>query len=255
MREYPDLAAAITAALPTRRFGRALRVYDRVASTNDVARDLADAGAAEGTAVLALEQTRGRGRRGRAWISPRGGIYLSVVTKPSLPQEQWALIGYAVAVGAAVAAESAAGVRMRLKWPNDLMVDDGKVGGILAEAWGTIAVAGIGMNANVATETLGPGAASFPLDDAGWVSLVRAILCEAERHYDVLQSDPRHLLDAWRARSMTLGRRVIVTGAVEAEGLAEDVAEDGALLVRTDAGLLRVLAGDVTVRNTADTRR
>lgn len=255
MRERPDLAGEITARLPTRRFGRPLRVYERVTSTNDVARGLAEVGATEGTAVLALEQTRGRGRRGRTWLSPRGGLYLSIVLRPSLPDPRVALLGYAVAVGAAVALESVTGVLVRLKWPNDLMVGAGKVGGILTETWGTVAIAGIGINVNVAPAGLSPGGASFHVAGAGWVPLVRAVLCGAEQFYDGLQSEAHHVLDAWRRRSITLGRRVVVAGAVEAEGLAEDVAEDGALLLRTDSGLIRVIAGDVTLRDTVGTGR
>src|SRR3970282_1740053 len=91
--------AALPSQLGTSRFGRPLHVIPRVTSTNDVARSLAEDGAGEGTAVLALEQSGGRGRLGRSWASPPGGVYLSVVLRPSLDVARWSVLSLAVAVG------------------------------------------------------------------------------------------------------------------------------------------------------------
>ena len=141
-----DLAAQLSAQLRTVRFGRPLHVHAVATSTNDLALVLVEQGAAEGTAVLALAQSHGRGRLGRAWDSPLGGLYLSVVLHPSLPRERWPLIGLACALGTAAAAEMHARASVRLKWPNDLLLEGGKVGGILVEAVGGAAVCGIGLN-------------------------------------------------------------------------------------------------------------
>lgn len=243
------VAAVVGAGLRTRRFGRPLVVRDRVTSTNDLARALAAGGAGEGAVAMALEQTAGRGRLGRPWRSPRGGLYLSVVLRPALDPARWPVLGLAMSVGAAVAAETLAGTLVDVKWPNDLVVGTGKVGGILVEAAGEAAVCGIGIN------VAPPPAEAPPAEPVGWLAmydprvsitaLAPAVLLECERRYRRLQDNPGAVLAEWRIRSSTLGRRVQVSGAVPVEGTAEDIDEDGALLVRTAGGLRRVLAGDV----------
>jgi BirA family biotin operon repressor/biotin-[acetyl-CoA-carboxylase] ligase len=245
MRTLPDLAAEITSHLPTGRFGRPLHVYERVTSTNDVAKRLADQGASEGAAVLALEQTAGRGRLGRLWASPRGGMYLSVVLRPALASDRWSLLGIAVAVGSASAAESLARAPITLKWPNDLLLETRKVGGILVEAAPTFAVAGIGINAAVPPDLLPSDAASLNVE-------LRPLVCEILRGVEhavaMLPADAAGLLAQWRRRSATLGRHVTVVGREEVAGIAEDIDADGALLLRTAQGVRRVLAGDVSLR-------
>ncbi|HEX6092646.1 MAG TPA: biotin--[acetyl-CoA-carboxylase] ligase, partial [Dongiaceae bacterium] len=127
-----------------------------VGSTNDEAKRLAEDGAAEGTLVWGLEQTAGRGRRGRGWHSPLGNLYMSAVLRPGKPAAQSALIGFVAAVALADALQDLglASDRLRLKWPNDVLVDKAKVAGILVE---TAAVAGevpawlvLGMGVNLA---------------------------------------------------------------------------------------------------------
>ena len=239
--------------LRTRRFGRPLYVYEQVGSTNDEARLLARQGAVEGTTVIASVQTSGRGRRGRAWHSPAGGLWLSVVLHPRLAREQWPLLGLAASVGTTDAVADVAGVPVRVKWPNDLMIEDHKLGGVLIEASGTAAIAGIGINANVApaaldSDTRGTsllGRLGHPVDLA---DLACAVLGRFEWHYDLLHSDPEALLARWRERDVTLGRQVRVWGAQDLEGVAEGVDDRGALLVRTPEGLQRVVAGDVSLR-------
>jgi BirA family biotin operon repressor/biotin-[acetyl-CoA-carboxylase] ligase len=157
---------------------------------------------------------------------------------------------------------------VRLKWPNDLLLDGGKVGGILVEAAGGDAVCGIGVNI---TPPLERHAASGPEDpvasiasprEAVWlaerkpdvsvVALVPDVLLECERRYDALGADPGALLAEWRARTVTLGQRVSIAGPTPVDGIAEDIAADGALLVRTAGGLRRVVVGDVVM---GDVRR
>lgn len=245
---------AIEQGLGTQRLGRPLHVHDRVNSTNDVARGLAEAGAPEGTAVLAREQTGGRGRLGRRWASPPGGLWLSVVLRPQLPVAEWTRLGFAASVAAAAAVDAVAGVPVGLKWPNDLVVGGRKLGGVLVEAGGAYAIAGIGINANVQVELLEPeiAAAATSLSamgrDVDLAALVRRVLRELEYHYDLLQRGGPAVMAKWRARSITLGRAVRVIGADVFDGIAETVDDDGALLVRTSSGMRRVLAGEVSVR-------
>lgn len=271
MTRHGDLLASLSGlpdALRTARFGRPLHVLPSVASTNDTARQLAEEGAGEGAAVLALRQTGGRGRRGRSWASPPGGLYLSVVLRPSLPAAQWPVLSLAVAVGAAEGAEGAGGPSVSLKWPNDLLAEGGKIGGILLESAPGFAIAGIGINVRAAEHDSPPsprdvtGGPAASRRDAGLmllpegagsidvdlVRLARAVLEGLEGAVGTAYGDPAEALRRWKARSVTLGHPVHVVGAETFDGVAEDVAGDGALLVRTAAGVRRVVAGEVSLR-------
>lgn len=257
-----DRAAAITEGLGSRRFGRRVSVHVQVGSTNDEAVDLAAQGAPEGTTVLAAEQTGGRGRRRRAWHSPAGGLWMSVVLRPAFPVDRWPLIGFAAAVGAAQAIERIAGVRVEVKWPNDLMIGERKLGGILVEAREKAVIVGIGINANIARDTFPPDIArtatsllaelAHPMDLDG---LARAVLEQFERVYDLLSENPEEVLAGWRERDLTRGRQVKLSGAIELEGVAEDVDHTGALLVRTSAGVRRIMAGEVSIRTVSSPHR
>jgi BirA family biotin operon repressor/biotin-[acetyl-CoA-carboxylase] ligase len=250
MGTAPDLAEQISAQLRTVRFGRPLHVYAVVTSTNDAARELAAGGAGEGAAVLALEQSRGRGRLGRIWQSPPGGLYLSIVLRPAFPMERWPLIGLACSLGAAAAAERHAGLPVRLKWPNDLLLDGRKLGGVLIETVGDVAVCGIGLNVIPPSEFMPPAEAAWLAERNPAVSLTAIIpdvLLECERRYHSLGADPVATLTEWRVKSYTLGGRVYIEGATPVEGIAEDIDTDGALLVRTSSGLRRVVAGEIPI--------
>src|SRR3989441_8221229 len=111
-------STAIQRGLSTRRFGRPVIVHESVRSTNDEAGALAQQGASEGTTVIARIQTTGRGRRGRAWLSPAGGLWLSVVLRPQVPLEQWPPGGPAASARAAAAVREVALLQARVKWPN-----------------------------------------------------------------------------------------------------------------------------------------
>ena len=257
-----DLASRIKAGLRSRRFGQRLLVYAQVGSTNDEAATLAAQGAAEGTVVLAVEQTGARGRRQRAWLSPAGGLWLSVVLRPALRADQWPLVGFAAGVGAAWAVEEIVHVRVGLKWPNDLMLGGQKLGGVLMEARGPAVIAGIGINANIALHHFPPdirpiatsllAVLAHPVDLA---ALARALLEQFERAYDLLTLNAEDVLAVWRERDLTRGRQVRLSGAEDFEGVAEDVDRTGALLVRTGAGIRRIVVGDVSLRSVSVEQR
>ncbi|HLJ58317.1 MAG TPA: biotin--[acetyl-CoA-carboxylase] ligase [bacterium] len=258
MDEYTS--ERLAGALDTRRIGRRLRWYRTLPSTNDVAMRLADLGEPEGVVIVAEEQTAGRGRLGRAWASPRGGVWLSVILRPGLAVSQVPLVGLATAVAAARAIGESTGLAARVKWPNDVLVRGAKVVGILSETGSGAAwvVLGVGINANVPRVLL-PKETGYPVTSLAEcsggpvdrVGLVRTLLCEIEKAYDALQDEGAGpVLTAWRELSETIGRVVRVHGATrEFEGLATDVDADGALLVRLPDGRVeRVVAGEVTVR-------
>jgi len=241
--------------------GREVRWYDTLPSTNELARREAEAGAAEGLVLVAEQQTAGRGRLGRAWVSPPGGLWFSIILRPSLGVAQIPLVGLAAAIATAAAIEETTGLHPRLKWPNDVLVGGRKVAGLLLEA-GPVRrdspawlVAGIGINVNVAPEAL-PSRPRYPATSLAAATggsadrgrLLRALLRRLNRDYDELRArGGEDILAQWRARSETLGRVVQVSTASETiEGLARDVDETGALLVRTRGADRRIVAGDVT---------
>jgi len=190
-----------------------------VASTQEVARPLPI-----GSAVVADHQQAGRGRLDRHWEAPPATALLASFVLPFQPLAP---------IAAGVAAGEACGPAVRLKWPNDLLLEDRKLGGILVEAAGGRAIVGIGINLAWAP----PGAARLDLERD---PLLERLVAALERWWE---APPEALLAAWRARSDTLGRRVRVElGAEVFEGEAEDIADDGSLIV---AGR-RVAAGDVT---------
>jgi BirA family biotin operon repressor/biotin-[acetyl-CoA-carboxylase] ligase len=245
--------------LNTHDLGQALHWFAEVGSTNDVAKRLADEGAAHGEVVVAESQTAGRGRRGRVWASPAGrNVYLSVVLRPDLPPSRAAELTLLASVALCQAVRQA-GVPAGIKWPNDLLAGGRKLAGILTELatdpdrvqW---LVLGIGVNVNIREDEL-PGelraiATSLAIERGESVPrtlFAAAVLSALEEWLD------RHaeegfppVREAWKAMSDTLGREVRVRSSDRnLEGVAEDVDDGGALLIRTAAGLERVLAGDV----------
>jgi len=246
-------------ALTTRFVGRRLEYRAVLGSTQDLARRLAQAGAAEGTVVLAGRQTAGRGRLGRSFISPRGGLYFTVVLRPAL-ESGGRLLPIIAALAVARGLEQVAGLRTALKWPNDVLVGGRKICGILVESelMGqavSYALVGIGVNVNAdmaAYPEIAAIATSVTAEAGRSVSrgaLAAAVLSELEALYLAVQSG-RRVQDEWRARLETLGRQVRVTsGQAVEEGLAEDVDGDGSLiLLRPDGSRVTIVAGDVTLR-------
>lgn len=221
---------------------------EETGSTNDDARQLALEGAPHGTAVLARRQLAGRGRDGRAFASPGGGMYLSVVLRPRAPPSAWGLLPIAAGLGV-LDALARWGFDARLKWPNDVLLDGRKVGGILVESrWGEAPFAVVGVGLNLAATPADLPLATC-LAEHGAAPEARAAaeaaregIVEAARRLD---EDARGVLDAARARCVTLGRMVAWEGG---EGRAVDIDADGALVVESEGRRVRVVAGDVRVR-------
>lgn len=255
MFHAPDLLHALSDL----RLAHPIYLVHQISSTNDQARQMAEAGAPEGLLLVAEEQTAGRGRAGRRWLTPPGtALALSLVLRPTLPAALGARLTMLAGVAACEAVELVAGVRASLKWPNDVLIGGRKVGGILVESALRdedleFAVLGLGLNVSWAPP---PEQVDYPATcvdaEAGRavdrLKLLRALLAGVEARYSVLAGPA--LFDDWRARLETLGRPVVVQLDSETwTGQAEAVEADGALLVRTEAGALRrVLAGDVRVR-------
>ncbi len=257
LASMPDLLSEdlVKSGLKTKFVGRTVLSYPSLSSTNAEAKKIAPS-ADNGTVVLAEIQTIGRGRMERSWHSPKGGVWMSVILKPQIPPALAFRVNIAAAVSAARALEELYGLDVGIKWPNDLMVGEKKISGILTEIGAEMdslnyAVVGIGINANLDPD-------SFPEDwnatsisrelgrEVSRVDLVQRVLEEVEKACEEMTASFDRVMGEWSARSTTLGRRVrITTRNSEFEGRAETLEADGALLVRRDDGLgERVLAGD-----------
>jgi len=246
-----------------------LHYFGTIASTNDAAVRLALEGEPEGTAVVAREQSSGRGRRGRPWSSPAGGLWISVIVFLERLQPQ--RLSLAAGVAAARAVEGCSATRCNLKWPNDLMVAGKKVGGILVEAvsdrslaaarpegppWRSrsdLAIVGIGMNCNqdvtlleghlrstAATLRAATGTAvCLPI-------LTGRLMCELEQALGLLRRGQwPGILSEWAARDLLAGKSVRVkAGGREFEGDYSGIGERGEMLLRTQEGMREISSAD-----------
>jgi len=230
--------------------------YPSVSSTNDVAGVLAERGAPEGCVVVANAQSAGRGRLGRSWVSPPGaGLYVSAILRPK-PDAPLLTIAAGVAVAEGI--QSATGLVVDLKWPNDAFVQGRKVAGILAEAnssaAGSHVIVGFGINIMPAAYPPDVAVRATSIEGELGRAVDRGLLLSeclvslSSRYSDLQSGRVGDVADAWRLRAAaTFGRRVRGdVGGVVLDGVAENLDETGALIVRTAAGLARVTAGEVT---------
>ena len=233
-------------------FEHRIHYYPVVGSTMDVARELAKRGAGEGTTVVAESQAHGRGRLSREWLSPEGGIYLTIILRPKIGPIYAPRINLMASVAVATTITQLFGIKTELKWPNDVLIAGAKVCGILAEMDAEPDVVnfvnlGIGINANTSVPEFQNRATS--LKDAlgreiSRKELLRALLAEIERQQSVLMD--AHLLQEWKRLSATLNRdvRIEMPGEVIV-GRAIDVDATGALIIREPNGSLKkAVAGD-----------
>jgi BirA family transcriptional regulator, biotin operon repressor / biotin---[acetyl-CoA-carboxylase] ligase len=269
----PDalLPRELAKGLATAWLGRSLVAYERVDSTNRAA--MQDLALPHGAVVYAFTQTGGRGRLGRAWMSPPGSVPFSVLLTPNLAPQRAQLLTLAAAVGLVRGIEAATGLSADIKWPNDVLCRGRKLAGILTEVRSDpdrVARAVVGIGMNVATDpaafpeavraratslaaALGRPVAAAPL--------FRAVLAGLEGAFDAVLGGEAAALDAlmaaYRARCVTLGREVVVHAAGRASagllaGRAERVDDIGALWIRcADGGAVPVYAGDVTLAGEA----
>ena len=246
------------AVRPAGRVGRRIEAHGEIGSTSDRARELLDAGEADGVVVVAELQTAGRGRMGRTWTSPAGrNLTVSVGLRPAMAAEE----GWQLALAAALAVHAAAlrVARVAVKWPNDVVAEDGaKVAGLLIEAASEgdrllRAVVGVGINVNWAPEAMPASLASTATSlstlagrRVDRVALLRDLLAALDAEVAGLEAG-RSPLDRYRAACVTLGANVVVeTPSGQVRGLAAALDERGALIVRTAEGAdVPVTSGEV----------
>jgi BirA family biotin operon repressor/biotin-[acetyl-CoA-carboxylase] ligase len=235
--------------------------FESLASTNLEAARLAGEGAAEGLCVVAREQTAGRGRRWRQWLSPKdAGLYFSILLRPQLQQSDWPLLTLAAAVAAHDALLDACGVQADIKWPNDLLVNEKKICGILAETVetpsGSAVVVGIGINLTrysfPQSLTLEATSVEAVTGRSDQLEILLAALIVALGKYYAMLNEPggrTAILEAWGKRSSYLEGKVVrvLESGDSFVGTTRGLERDGALRVETsDAKIRLVRAGDVT---------
>lgn len=239
---------------------REIMLFDRVDSTNRIALEMASQGLPGGIVILAEAQEKGKGRLGREWFSPEGmNLYFSLLLRPYQPARDFPLYSLATSVALIEAIQRTTGLAVQIKWPNDVVLEDKKLAGILLESevrgdQSPSLVVGVGVNVNIGLTDFPPElqksatslriALGRPVDRADLLIELFNQLVEQYRLVD----DKALLIQAVRQHCQTLGRRVRVqTARQEFEGWAEDLQEDGALLIRMgDGNQRRILVGDVT---------
>lgn len=231
-------------------------------STQNLAISLASKPDSHGTVVIAEQQKSGRGRQMRKWLSPRGGIWLSVIFRRGIPISKITLLPFVIAL-AVYDAIRTTGLDARLKWPNDVIISDKKVAGILLDISAqadqiNYAVIGIGINANVDSSAISARLDGINItsisDELGHavsrLDLTRSLLENIERYYVEMGQQGAHtILEEWKKRSDMLGCKVtVVQDNKMIHGVAADVNDDGSLLLQTDRGDISVVSGDIHVR-------
>jgi BirA family biotin operon repressor/biotin-[acetyl-CoA-carboxylase] ligase len=239
-----------------------VRVFASLASTNTTLKELAAAGASEGTVVVAEAQTGGRGRHGRSWHSPEGaGLYASILVRPEAPPEAIPSLTFVAAIAVAEALEALGVASVEIKWPNDVLVRGRKVCGILTEAsflnnrveWAVVGV-GVNLRRDGVPDELRDRATSLDEEGASVAALelLGRLLDGFGRWYAAfVERGPAGVLARWAELApMAEGRAVTVDDGREAyEGVTEGVTPDGRLRVRRGDGRLEaVAAADVTLR-------
>lgn len=258
----------VNESLKTEYIGREIHHFDVIDSTQDLAIRMAERDAPEGSTVIAEKQKKGRGRIGREWSAPEGGIWLSIILRPKIATAESTILPLASALAVCNAIREVCKVDAKLKWSNDITIKGKKVAGILVEMSCeadriNYVVIGIGVNANVNVRRIESkikgtsgyyGVTSLMKETGKEVdrkALLKKILAELERVYDELESEGSEtIVQAWKNNSATIGSTVTVAlNEMCFEGKAIDIDYDGALLIKLpDGDIKRIVAGDVYVR-------
>lgn len=266
LRRIPDrlFPQEIASCLKTKWLGRDICYKEKVDSTNNFAKKLANEGCRDGLLVVAEEQEAGKGRLSRGWISPYAkGIWFSVVLKPPFLPQEASKCTLLAAVAVAKAVNDIKGVKAAIKWPNDIILNGRKLVGILTEMnaeFGHInyVVIGIGINTCASRDDYPPEVRNLAVSVADAakesflrVELLAAVLKNMEELYELSVAHGfSAVFDEWRKYSCILGQKVKVIAPDKTYlGTAVDIDSDGLLLVKTNNGHLeKVVAGDVSIR-------
>ncbi|MBI5848550.1 MAG: biotin--[acetyl-CoA-carboxylase] ligase [Nitrospirae bacterium] len=263
LKSAPDLGEDYLRLNSRSDLWKRLIVHDSVESTNDLAMSLVTKGEiAPGTVLVADHQTRGKGRLGRTWESPAGkNIYITLIIRPELEPRDTTMLTIVAAVAGALTLQKSCNIAVSIKWPNDLVMSDKKLGGILTEVRAdpdrvAVAVIGIGMNVNMNAgnlpEVIKDTATSVKIETGKnhrRNKIILQLLREFEKWYGILKKEGKKpLLDAWRTNSSTLGRKIKVIMRDDTwSGIAEDIDENSMLILRMHSGERKTISsGDIS---------
>ncbi|MGC1709612.1 MAG: biotin--[acetyl-CoA-carboxylase] ligase [Nitrosotalea sp.] len=254
----------ISSGLQTETIGRKIYYFNTIDSTQNFALKLASKPRENGSIVISEQQTHGRGRQNRKWASPRGGIWLSVLLKPNFEISQASLFPMLTSLALTVSIEKVLRLRPKLKWPNDLTLDDKKVAGILVDAsiesnQMDYLVIGVGINFKIQPSAItkivrnsgnfyGVTTLVGKKEKADPVLLLQAFLYELEQLYNKLVANNLHgIKSEWEKRSSTIGKNVRISSpSGEIKGKAIGIDNDGALLISSKGKTQRLLVGDIS---------
>jgi BirA family biotin operon repressor/biotin-[acetyl-CoA-carboxylase] ligase len=258
-------ASEISKDLNTQHVGKDLYVYREVGSTNTLAKFLSETGAENGTVVIAEKQTAGKGRSGKAWESPLGGVWLSIILTPDVNHSNLPFITLATGVAVAKALEKIGIKNSEIKWPNDIIINDRKVCGILTEAMTKLnaiesVIIGVGIDVNVNYDQLPEELQEITTTVEKELKkktdenhLIRLFLEEFEKTSELFsRKEYEEILKEWRKRSYTIGKTVEVRKPYNEYYYAyvAGIGKDGALVVeKEDGSLEKVISGECIIRN------
>jgi BirA family biotin operon repressor/biotin-[acetyl-CoA-carboxylase] ligase len=251
--------------LNTKYIGRDLYVYREVTSTNTLARFLSMQDAENGTVIVSEKQTKAKGRSGKSWESPLGGVWLSIILKPNADQSKFPLITLATGVAVAKTLEKIGIENPEIKWPNDIMINGKKVCGILTEAVTTFntienVIIGVGIDANINLsqfpEELQNGTTTLKEElgkEGNENHLIKIFLEEFEKISDIFNEERyEEILKEWRKRSYSIGKIVEVRKPFNKyfDAYVVGIGNDGALIVeKIDGTLEKVISGECIIKN------
>lgn len=247
----PLSAEKIKSHLPSLRIGSEILVFDAVDSTNDLAKRYLEKDVAEGLVLIAETQTRGRGRRGRSWVSMPGiGLYLSIILKPEVQPRLLPQLTLLAGLATTLTINEFTRPKSRLKWPNDILLNGKKCCGILCETHPTPAgetgvIVGIGINVNHCLsdfpDELKSTATSLMIETGNTIDrhqLAQTLISNLDQQYDAyLQNGEREVMEKWLENSDMVGKKITVThGESSTQGTALGLDSEGRLLVRSEKG-------------------
>ena len=253
----------IMPGLKTKFIGKKMYYYNSIDSTQNQALKIADNAENDGVMIVAAKQTGGKGRSGRKWISPKGGIWISIILHPQFDISITTLFPIASALALSKAVEKTFKIVPELKWPNDMTINGKKIAGMLVDVSMESnkiesVVLGVGINFDVDVKFVekslkgtgnyyGISSLSEQKKKVKPVKLVQTFLVELEKIYEMLNTkQTRKILSEWTKRSSTIGRDIeINTGNGKIKGKAVKIDEDGALIISENGKTNRIIAGDI----------
>jgi BirA family biotin operon repressor/biotin-[acetyl-CoA-carboxylase] ligase len=254
----PDFKTELGKLLKTNRLGKSIHAFDEQDSTQDYANALPNIESVHGTIVIARKQKMGKGRMGRSWISPKGGLWMSIIFRPEFSVNSIIFTQFMGSLAIAEAIMEVTNIRCTLKWPNDILINEKKVCGILVdvnlESEDKIIVMGVGLNANIETSLVNDNLTDDSIkatslkkeygNEIDLVNLTKAIIDRVEYYYYDLLSTGKtmEIIDLWKKNSDIIGKRGIVyDGNEKVVGKVIDIDKDGSLLMKLDdSGIKRV---------------